>query len=253
MVLLFESGVVMDIWIFVFLIALFAGLVKGVSGFGSSLVSIPLLALVFGQDYVKEIVVVMVTFNLVLNALLLVENRGFHPDSLRKVWIIPAFGVVFTILGIYILVSVEDRVISTIAGILIVVAVLNRAFGLRLRIPDTAITKAIVGALSGIGNGIASIDGPPVVFYLTSIDAKPTYFKNVLAAHFLVMGVVAVVFHMIWGSYTLDVLWILLVMLGGTILGLLAGMRLGRRLDETWFNRIVLVILVGLAVSLFLP
>jgi uncharacterized membrane protein YfcA len=243
----------MDIWIYVALIALFAGLVKGISGFGSSLVSIPLLALVFGSDYVKEIVVVMVTFNLVLNTLLLVENKGFHPDSLRRVWIIPVFGVIFTILGIYILVSVEERIISVIAGVLIVVAVLNRAFGLRVRIPDTPWVKAIVGSLSGIGNGIASIDGPPVVFYLTSIQAKPVYFKNVLAAHFLVMGLVAVTFHLIWGSYTLDILWILLVMLGGTILGLLVGMRLGRRLDETWFNRIVLVILIGLAISLLLP
>jgi uncharacterized membrane protein YfcA len=42
-------------------------------------------------------------------------------------------------------------------------------------------------------------------------------------------------------------------MLGGTIVGLMVGMRLGRRLDETWFNRIVLVILIGLAISLLLP
>lgn len=242
----------MDIWIYVALIAIFAGIVKGISGFGSSLVSIPLLTLVFGQDFVKETVVVMVTFNLVLNTLLLVENKGFHPDSLKRVWPIPLFGTLFTILGIYILVTVPDQIISYIAGGLIVVAVINKGFQLQFRLPDTFVTKAVVGSLSGIGNGIASIDGPPVVFYLTSINANKTYFKNVLAAHFLVMGLIAVVFHIIWGSYTIDLLVLILVMLVFTVIGLVFGMRISRSLNQEWFDKIILLILIGLAVSLIL-
>jgi uncharacterized membrane protein YfcA len=242
----------MDIWIYVALIAIFAGIVKGISGFGSSLVSIPLLTLVFGQDFVKETVVVMVTFNLVLNTLLLVENKGFHPDSLRRVWPIPVFGTLFTIVGIYVLVTVPDQIISYIAGGLIVVAVINKGFQLQFRLPDTFITKAVIGSLSGIGNGIASIDGPPVVFYLTSINAKKTYFKNVLAAHFLVMGLIAVIFHIIWGSYSVDLLILILVMVAFTVIGLVFGMRISRHMNEEWFDKIILVILIGLALSLFL-
>lgn len=242
----------MDIWIYVAFIAIFAGIVKGISGFGSSLVSIPLLTLLFGQEFVKETVVVMVTFNLFLNSLLLVENKGFHPDSLKKVWPIPLFGTLFTILGIYILVTVPDHVISYIAGGLIVVAVFNKAFQLNFTLKDTFITKAVVGTLSGIGNGIASIDGPPVVFYLTSIDAKKTYFKNVLAAHFLVMGIIAVIFHIVWGSYTMDLLVLIVVMLVFTILGLIVGMSVSRKMDQVWFDRVILVILIGLAISLFI-
>lgn len=242
----------MEPLIFVALIGIAAGIVKGVSGFGSSLVTIPLLTLVYGTEFVRESVVIMVTFNLVLNSLLLVENKGFTPESIKRTWLIPLFGSIFTIVGVYILLNTPEAIIRYIAGAMIVVAVVNKAFKLHLAMKDTPLTRAVVGSLSGIGNGIASIDGPPVVFYLTSINAPKQVFKNTLAAHFLVMGVIAVIFHVIEGSYSIDLMFLIVFMLVFTVVGLLIGMRLGRRLDEVMFERVVLVILVGLALSLFL-
>lgn len=242
----------MDIWIYVSLIAIFAGLVKGISGFGSSFVAIPLLTLVYGTEFIKESVVIMITFNLALNALLLVENKGFTSDSLKKVWVIPAVGAVFTFVGIFIFVSVSDVVISYFAGGLIVLAVLNKTLNVKIRLTENTATKVGIGILSGLGNGISSIDGPPVVFYLTSIKAEKTYFKNVLAAHFLVMGIVAVILHVIWGSYSVELLVLTFVMLVFTILGLLIGMRISRNMNQQLFDKVVVVIMIGLAISLFL-
>jgi len=240
-----------DIWILVALIAIFAGLVKGISGFGSSLVAIPLLTLLFGTEFVKDSVVVMITFNLVLNSLLLIENKGFHPDSLKRVWIIPLFGAIFTVVGIIIFVNVPDAVITYTAGGLILLAIANKGFRLKMRLPETPWVKAIIGTLSGMGNGIASIDGPPVVFYLTSIQAEKTYFKNVLASHFLVTGFIAVVLHVIWGSYNVDLILIIAVMLVFTVVGLLIGNKISRNMNQAVFDKIVLVILFALAISMF--
>jgi uncharacterized membrane protein YfcA len=240
------------ILIFVALSGIAAGIVKGVSGFGSSLVTIPLLTLIYGQDFIPEIIVMMITFNVILNTVLLVENKGFHPESLRRVWLIPVFGVLFTFVGIQILLHVEAVIISYIAGGLILIAIINKAFHLHLSIKDTPLVRSIVGALSGIGNGIASIDGPPVVFYLTSIDAKKKEFINVLAAHFLVMGVVAVVIHLFEGSYSVDILFLTLFVLVFALIGLFIGIRVRNYLNQATFDKVILVILVGLAISLFI-
>lgn len=240
------------ILVFVALSGIAAGIVKGVSGFGSSLVTIPLLTLIYGQDFLPEIIVMMITFNVLLNSVLLVENNGFHPESLRRVWLIPAFGVLFTFVGVQILLNVETSVISYIAGGLILVAIINKAFRLQLSIKDTAVTRSIIGILSGIGNGIASIDGPPVVFYLTSIDAKKKDFINVLAAHFLVMGIVAIIIHVIEGSYTIELLLLTLFVFIFALMGLLIGIRLRRYLNQEMFDKVILIILVGLAISLFI-
>lgn len=245
----------MDTWIYVGLIALAAGFVKGVSGFGSSLVSIPLLALAFGDDFIKEIVVVMVTFNLILNSMLLVAHKGFHPDSLKKVWLIPLFGIIFTIVGIEIFITVSDATIKTIAGIMILVSMAIKIFQysrFSITLPETNLFKIVVGSLSGIGNGIASIDGPPVVFYLSSIHAERVYFKNVLAAHFLVMGIAAVFYHIGIGSYTMDILNILWVMIVGTVIGAFIGIKISKNWQQHVFDYVVIVILFGLGMYFLL-
>jgi len=243
----------MDIWIYVALIAIAAGIVKGVSGFGSSLVSIPLLSVVLGIDYIKEIVVVMITFNLLLNSLLLVEHKGFKPSNLKNVWVISLFGALFTIVGVVIFTQVDSGSIKLIAGILLIVSVLVRGLSFtpllkgKTLLNATPLFKAITGSLSGIGNGIASIDGPPVVFYLMATNAKQVTFKNTLAAHFLAMGIIAVITHIIIGSFTVDIILITLIMTVFTIAGLYIGIRLGRKLNEQVFDIVIMVILLALA------
>lgn len=237
--------------LYIALIGLAAGSVKGYSGFGSSLVAIPLLRLVYGT-LSPSLVAMLIAFNLVLNTLLLIENKGFHPDSLKRVWLIPFFGVLFTFIGIQILFNVNGDVLGYIAGGFIILAVINKFFQLSFRLKDTALTRIIVGMLSGIGNGIASIDGPPVVIYLTSIDAPKVQFKNVLAAHFLVMGFVAVGIHIIAGTYTLGNLLLTGYMLFFTVIGLVFGMFLSRKSNEEVFQKVILLIMLGLAVSLFI-
>ena len=61
------------------------GLIKGTSGFGSSLVTIPLL---FLAGYTKnEAVTMMITSNIALNVLLMYENRNyFHLETVKKIY-----------------------------------------------------------------------------------------------------------------------------------------------------------------------
>lgn len=242
----------MEDLVLIALIGIVAGTVKGISGFGSSLVSIPLLTLVLGKENSQDIIVMMFSFNVLLNSLLLVENKGFKISSLKDVWIITVSGIIFTLVGIQLLSIMDPSHISTIAGILIIVAILNKVFSLHIKLKENILTQVIVGALSGVGNGIASIDGPPVVFYLTSINAEQKKFKNILATHFLVIGVIAVIGAIISGLYTTAILSDILYFSLFAVIGLVFGMIVSRKLNEVVFQRIVLIILIFLAISMFI-
>ncbi len=231
------------------LIAILAGLVKGVSGFGSSLVTIPLLIFFIP---IEDVVVMMLTFNVVLNTLLLVQHKGFSTASLSYVWPISLMGVVGTFIGLTLLESLDGEWITYIAGGLILFAIFNKLFHLHFKLKETTLNKSIVGLFSGFGNGIASIDGPPVVFYLTSVDAEKIKFKNTLAFHFLVMGIIAVVFLILKQMYTTTILMNTAYFAFFASIALLIGIYLSNKMNEVLFQRIILIILIFLAISMFI-
>jgi uncharacterized membrane protein YfcA len=246
----------MEELVLIALIGVAAGFVKGVSGFGSSLVTIPLLTMVYGVERIDEIVVMMITFNVFLNALLLVENKGFKVQSLKNVYLITVAGVIFTIVGLELLQVLNAQIIVYIAAVLIILAAGLKIYNLYvinpLKMKPTKWMQILIGTLSGLGNGIASVDGPPVVFYLTGTNADKTTFKNTLATHFLIIGIMGIIMISISGMYTQAILLNTLYYGLFTTTGLLIGMLISRKLNERTFQKIVVVILVFLAISMFL-
>jgi len=244
----------MDVYIYMALIGLAAGLVKGISGFGSSLVTIPLLTMVFGIDRLEEIVVMMITFNVVLNLLLMKENKAFKIEHIQNNLFIVVPGIIFTIVGLVGLKNLDPEIINYIAASLILLAIGVTSYNLfvknKVHLKPRPIYQVIAGTLSGLGNGVASIDGPPVVFYLTATNAKKESFKGTLATHFLVMGVIGVISMIVLNLYTADILLNTLFILIFTILGLLSGMKISRNLNERTFKIIILVILLVLDIKM---
>ncbi len=241
----------MEELVLIALFAILAGLFKGISGFGSSLVTIPLLSWLWGAERIDEIIVMMITFNVVLNLLLLTENKGFSIKSLKGVYPITITGVLFTFVGLTLLTSVDPKLISLLAAILIVLAVVIKTYGIfapdKIHFEPNIPTQIVVGALSGIGNGIASVDGPPVVFYLTATKAKKSVFKNTLATHFLIMGIMGVIFMILGSYYTQDILLNTTYFAIFSSLGVVAGIQISKRINEETFSIAILVSLVLLA------
>lgn len=244
----------MDELALVALIAILAGLVKGISGFGSSLVTIPLLRIVYGINRLDEIVIMMITFNVLLNFLLLFESKGFSLKSIKKVYLLTGTGVVFTFIGLSLLEYLDKTIISNVAAGLILIAVFVQVYKLYVKNPITLKPykwlQVIVGAFSGLGNGIASVDGPPVVFYMTSINADKVTFKNTLAAHFLVMGIMGVTIMILRGMYTETIIINSMYFMLFSSIGLGIGMVMSKKMNESIFQKVILVILVFLAIRM---
>jgi len=235
--------------LYVGLASLLAGLVKGTSGFGSSLVALPLLTIFYET---QTVVIMMLTFNVLLNFLLHFEHKTFSFDHLKGVSVLTIFGVLFTFVGIYLLGNLEESLIRYIAFALIVFAILNKVFSLHINVKDTPFLQALAGMFSGLGNGIASIDGPPVVFYLTSVKADKKKFKSTLASYFMILAVMSVIGLILTSQYTKDMVFDLLYVGFFAAVGTIFGMWISSRLNEEKFNRYVTVLLIVLAFSMIL-
>lgn len=232
---------------YIALIGFAAGLVKGTSGFGSSLVAFPLLILFFPE---AEVVIMLITFNVVLNTLLLFENKAFEFSSLKSIWVLTLMGVIATLFGLYVIGEVSSPVIKLIASLLIVFAIINKTHIFKISIKDNWISQSIAGIVSGIGNGMASIDGPPVVFYLTGIDAPKAKFKNTLATYFLTLAFLSVIILISLGKYNIEILQNTAYVGFFAGLGVIAGMLISKKLNEQMFSNVVVVLLLILGANM---
>lgn len=232
-----------------------AGFVKGMSGFGTSLVALPLLARIYGYDRIDEIVIILITVNIFLNVFLMIENKAFKKATLKGFYVMTVFGGIFTIVGLYFLQNLDGRITTYIAAVLILLAIIVTSYNLfmknKIKFKPRPWLQGIVGTMSGLGNGIASIDGPPVLFYLSGLDVDQKKFKSTLSTHFLVLGLVGIVYSVIQGLFTAPVLIDLAVILGSCLVGLFIGMWFSRKLDERMFKIIILIILLVLDIQMF--
>lgn len=245
----------MDIYVYMALIGLAAGMVKGISGFGSSLVTIPLLTMVFGIERLGEIIVMMLTFNVILNLLLMKENKAFKIEHIKNNLFIVVPGLLFTIVGLVALKNLDGQIINYLAASLILLAIGVTSYNLfaskNIHLKPRVIYQIIAGALSGLGNGVAAIDGPPVVFYLTATNVKQETFKGILSTHFLVMGVIGVISMIVLNLYTVDILLNTSFILLFTVVGLYGGMRISRNFNDNTFKIVILLILIILDIKMF--
>ncbi len=236
------------------LIALCAGLIKGLTGFGSSLVAIPLLTMLYPNEPFIMITTILITSNVVLNIILMFENNAFSIKSLEKIYVITISGFLFTFIGLMLIEELNANTINIIAASLIFFAIIVKGYQMFAETPfklkESKWLQVLVGALSGIGNGFGSIDGPPIVFYLSGIGANKKQFKNTMATHALTMGVMGVFILLFKGSYSIEILPLIGVFILSSAIGTIFGMLISKRINDFSFQVVVLVVLIILDIKM---
>ncbi len=237
-------------WEVVLLIAAlaFAGLVKGVTGMGLPLFATPILAGVFGA---RPAVIIMSIPIFVTNLLLLYEGRR-SLGATRDVWSVALPGIAGVILGLVLLVRLDQSLLSLlIAGIVIVFLMGgDRLLGTDPRALRMRLMGPVIGGFSGVLQGGTSIAAPLIGSYF--------YARRITAAEFVVS--VALVFQVfvtvqvlgLWhlGLYDRTVLTMGLLGLIPTLLAFTVGVRLRARLNSATFRAVVTGFLVLSAVNL---
>lgn len=224
----------------VLLIFVLAGVAQAVSGFGSALVSVPLVSIVLDPATAVVVATVVATG---LAGAAGVRERG-SVDG-RVALVLTLAGLVGLPVGILLLVTLDDLPLSLLMLGVLVTAVLLMA--LRVRLPAGAATVWLAGASSGVLLTSTGMNGPPLVIALNARRLAPQAFRATLQVVFCAQGAVAVVSFLAVGKVGWPVVALALFGFAGSLTGWRLGDRIFHRLSPEAFRVVVLVGLVCVA------
>ncbi len=229
-----------NIYFFIIIIFL-AGFTQGFSGFGSMLISLPLLTMFLE---VKTVIPLISLFGLCINTILFIQIREHIQWGRVKVLVVSS--IPGLLCGIYILRSVRSNALELIIGILII---LFPIYLLKTGTKERTISSSwawFFGFFSGILGGSIGANGPPVIIY-TSLQPWGKYrMKSTLVAFFLVSGVGISSLHAANHFITTKVLNLFLTGLPSLVFGVLAGSYLFGKFDSGVYRNVLSILLISL-------
>ncbi|CAN5508321.1 sulfite exporter TauE/SafE family protein [soil metagenome] len=227
---------------------LVGALLKGITGMGLPPIVLPVLAGVVGA---QEAVIILAVPTSVTNAWLAWRHRA-HASGTRNLKPILVSGAAGSLLGAWLLTSMDDRLLSVLLATIVLVyaaVVLRRP---EASLSPTAIrsTAAPVGLVAGALQGATGLSGPVLATYLHAFRLRPPAYVLSISLLFGVFGAVQAVGLIALGRLTGRLALEGLAATAVAMAVLPVGVRLGTRLSRREFDRVVLAVLVLSSVKL---
>jgi len=227
-------------------ILLLAYFVRGITGAGSGLISVPLLALFLPLKFVVPLVLL-----LDFTASIVIGGLNFKRVQWAEVGVLFPFGAVGIVLGTTLLANLPPQPMLITLALFVFAFSLRNLFNLygtkqasRLWAIPASFTGGTVGALFGTG-------GPPYIIYLTHRIREKSELRASFSALFFVDGLMRIISFLIAGLLVTANVWLaylaaLPIMLGAIYMG----GRVHVGLAPAQITRLVGVLLLVSSVSL---
>jgi len=219
-----------------------AASVQSATGFGYALVAGPLLFAVLEPE---EAVTLLLVTGMALNLLMLFGERRRPRVAWREIAPLLAAAAPGVVAGVFVLDALSKPVLQIGVGAVVIAAALLRLLR-TAPMPSSAPERsgaAILGLASGILTTSTSVNGPPLVLWLTRRGLRPDALRDSLSACFLVLGAAgtaAVVLLLGADRSVGEPAWLLLL-LPLVAAGHAVGRRLFARLDGPRHERLLMI------------
>lgn len=225
------------------IVAVVAGAVKGLSGFGFALIATPLAAVLINPSVA---VIVLAVPALMMN-LFQVGETGTGWRYLRQYWPLAAAALIGSATGVFVLTRLPAKpVLATVIGILLLGYV---AWSVLRRAQPSArsahpVTLGIVGVVEGILLGAVNM-GPLLPAYLHTFERDARRYVGGMSLIFTLVFAERITQMLANGLMTPHLLWLGSVIALVTLIGLVAGTAIRRwgHVNPTVFNTVVLSLL----------
>lgn len=240
-------GVPLAVFAVVFIALIGVGIVKGTLGFGSGLLSVPIVI----QAFPPEFALAALTLPLWLGNVPVLLADGIPWETLwTERWLVltAAIGTVVGLLG---LASAPAAVISPLVGIYLLVFLLLRRIGSRIRehLPNRGLGP-LAGGAGGIIHGAVLSGGPVFISYFHATQSDKDRFATTLTAlFFLAMTIRLAVLYPL-GQLGLDAIGLGVGFLVPIAIGVYSGTRLRPSVPQPRFRAIVTLLLAVIAIKL---
>ena len=227
----------------VIVIICIAAVLQSISGFGFSLLAMPLLSIFVD---IQDAVVIATLCGIFTNAVHLRKDFQLVERSIaRRISLSALIGMP---LGVVVLSVFSATHMRAIIGAVIVVLVFLMMRNFILKIENTNV-DIVLGAFSGLLATSVSTNGPPLVFLLQSKQLDPWRLRATLAYVFTISGCASFIVLMIAGKGSIEAFQYAMLSLPAMYLGTVVGRKARLRVTQEAFKRLMYVLLLATAVS----
>jgi uncharacterized membrane protein YfcA len=224
-----------------------AGMARGFSGFGSSLIFMPLASSLAAPRLVAAVLLVI---DFVAAAPMLPD--GWRRADRRATATMVLGALVGVPVGTFALTMLDPLMTRWFISISVLALLALLVSGWRYRGPDHVAIPVGIGALSGFFSGVAQTPGPPVVAYFLGRPVAPTIARANIVLFFFATGLFSLISYSIGGLLTHDALRLSLVIGPAYAVGILVGSQLFGKASESLF-RTICFSMIGLSAVIGLP
>ena len=220
-----------------------AAILQSISGFGFSLLAMPLLSVVVD---IREAVVIATICGLFSNVVHVTKDHHLVERSIaRRISLSAIFGMPLGVLLLSVFSATQMRVCIS-AVTLVLVLMMMRKFSLTV---ENKTVDIFLGAFSGVLATSVSTNGPPLIFLLQSKSLDPSYLRATLAYVFTISGCASFAVLMAAGKGSVAAFQFALLSIPSMYLGTLLGRRARSAVTQEAFQRLTYVLLLTTAAS----
>jgi uncharacterized membrane protein YfcA len=221
----------------------FAAFLQSISGFGFSLLAMPLLSIFVD---VQDAVVIATLCGIFTNAVHLKKDLQLVDQAIaRRISLSALIGMP---LGVVVLSVFSATQMRAIIGAVIVVLVYLMMRNFVLKTENTTV-DIFLGAFSGLLATSVSTNGPPLVFLLQSKQLDPWRLRATLAYVFTISGCASFIVLMIARKGSIEAFQYAILSFPAMYLGTVVGRKARHRVTQEAFQRLMYVLLLATGAS----
>ena len=226
-------------------VILLAYVIFGISGFGSTIIAVPLLAHFYPIKFLIPMIVLLDCIGAISMGVRL--RADVNKAELKPLLPFLAAGL---LIGAFLLLRVPAALLLGGLGAVVVLYGALYASGRqpRLRVPPW--TAAPVGIFAGMTSSMFGVGGPIYVMYLTARGSTPEHIRATVPVIFIFTTIARIAIFAVAGLFTLEVLYTAAALLPLMLFGMWLGHRLHLNMTREQIVRIMGVLLVGSGGSL---
>lgn len=221
-----------------------AYVIKGMSGFGSGLIAIPLLALLLPLTVVVPVLALLSYSGTVYQGISFRKNASWK-DLLP---LLP-FSLIGIVLALWILVNVNINFLTLALGIFIFCYAIYSLFPMR-SVAGSRYWAVVAGSFAGFVGALFGTGGPFYVFYLKMRKLNKQHFRATISMIFLFDGAARMTGYIMSGLFTEKMLLLVVLLLPVLIAAIYTGNHLHFKIKEHRFNQLISILLLISGISL---
>jgi uncharacterized membrane protein YfcA len=225
-------------------VAVVAGMVRGFAGFGAAMMMTPVFSALYGPA-----VGIALCMLLEIAVALPLLPRALQYVDWRRIGLLMVAAVVGAPAGNFVLTLASPEPMRWAISAIVLTAVALLASGWRFHGTWRAPVTLGIGATSGFLNGLSGMAGPPIAFYYLAGNETATRVRANLTTYFIFVDLAAFAVFLGRGLVHWDTGVLGLCLAPAVIAGGLLGERLFPLASETFYRRLALCLLVGVAIG----